>query len=156
MPTAGWHFLTVWHWWSLPGAALYSEHLCTQVMITSLSEGRVGESRSNLWGPATFEKASHKMRILSRWWKLKFAEHKRMLCLNRVGNVQTKEDISPGVYNMFQRRHIDLWWLDLFLSLGLILAKFFKISLISGNSAHGFFMICADLKKKKYFLNSWE
>lgn len=49
------------------------------------------------------------MRILSRWWKLKFAERKRTLCLNHVGNVQTKENVSSGVYNMFLSRHIGLW-----------------------------------------------
>lgn len=128
---------------------LYSEHLCIQVVVAALSEGRMWENRGVQWGPGGFEKATHKIRILSCRWKLKFTDHKRTLCLNPVGNVETKENISPGVYNMFLSRHIGLWRLDSFLSLDLILAKFFKISLISDDNVHGFFTISADLKKKK-------
>ena len=79
------------------------------MVIASLLEGRLWDNRSILGERARFGKATHEMRILSCWLKLKFAEHKGTLCLNDVGNVQTKENVSPGVYKMFLSRHIGLW-----------------------------------------------
>lgn len=67
------------------------------------------ENRRILWGSARFEKDTHKMRILSCWWKLKSVAHKGTLYLNHIGNIQTKENIPPGVYNMFLSRHTGLW-----------------------------------------------
>lgn len=65
------------------------------------------ENRSILWGPARLEKATHEDFVIG--WNLKSIAHKGTLYLDHIGNVQTKENTSPGVYNMFLSRHTG-WW----------------------------------------------